>query len=61
MAQIPVLPQYYVGRGADSATGRPYGEAIDFDSELAVSAADEVSFKFVAISSSRELTEQLNV
>jgi hypothetical protein len=31
VTQIPMLDQFYEGRGVDSVTGRAYGVALDFD------------------------------
>ena len=30
MAQIPMLPQFYLGEGVNSASGQIHGQALDF-------------------------------
>jgi Alanine-zipper, major outer membrane lipoprotein len=61
MAEIPMLNQLFVGRGLNSSTGKVFGTAIEFDSPLSVTSGQQTLLELVSISSSRELTETLNI
>ncbi|BAY65118.1 hypothetical protein NIES22_52200 [Calothrix brevissima NIES-22] len=61
MAEIPMQAQLYMGRGVNSITGKPFGTAIEFDTPPDDTEGQEVSLHLLAISSSRELTETLNI
>ncbi|MGL6339753.1 MAG: hypothetical protein ACRC80_11505 [Waterburya sp.] len=61
MAQIPMLDNLFVGRGLNSATGKSFGVAIDFDEPQSVATGQNTVLQLVSIASSRELTEKLNI
>src|SRR5262245_50614794 len=61
MAKIPMFPQVYYGRGVDSTSGKPYGQAIEFDPPQAVTSGQRTDFRLESVSSSRELTEKLEI
>jgi Alanine-zipper, major outer membrane lipoprotein len=61
MASIPMLDQFYVSRGLNSVTGKAFGVAIDFDDPKTTTSGQKTVLELVSISSSRELTDSLNV
>src|SRR6185437_16801765 len=63
MAQVPMGSQLYAGRGFNPDTGDVFGVAIDFDSELkpAGSIGQHIDFFLESVTSSRELSQKLNV
>lgn len=61
MAQIPMLPQFYIGEGVNSATGTVYGQAIDFSSPQPAATGQTIELALESVSSSRELTDKLSI
>jgi len=60
MAQIPMLPQFYLGEGVNSASGQIYGQALDFSVTQSL-GGQTIELVLESVSSSRELTEKLNI
>jgi hypothetical protein len=60
MAQIPILPQFYVGRGVDSASGKVYARAIKYKDPEKVYGQKAV-LSVESVTSSREMTDKLDV
>lgn len=61
MAQLPMMPQFYMGKGIDSTTGRSFGQAIDFDEGPLLNTGQIKSMRLDAISGSLELADKLEV
>jgi Alanine-zipper, major outer membrane lipoprotein len=61
MSNIPMLAQLYMGRGVNGSTGKAFGVAIEFDTPKSETSGQNTILQLVSISSSRELTETLNI
>lgn len=61
MAQLPMMPQFYMGKGIDSTTGKSFGQAIDFDEGPPLNTGQIKSMRLDAISGSLELADKLEV
>ena len=61
MARVPSLPQFYMGRGVDGASGKAYATAIDYSGPSPVGTGQVAILRLESITSSRELTERLEV
>jgi hypothetical protein len=61
MPQIPMSDQFYVGRGLNSATGKVYNTAIEFDDTQSVTSGQNKVLVLESVTSSRELTEKLSI
>jgi hypothetical protein len=61
MSNIPMLAQLYMGRGINGSTGKAFGVAIEFDTPESETSGQNTILQLVSISSSRELTETLNI
>jgi hypothetical protein len=61
VAEISMNPQFYIGRGINSTTGRIHGVAIDFDSIEPGSSGQKSILALGSITSTYELMEQLSI